>query len=80
MFIVIELVMFPLGCGILLDFNTLPLFKEGTLDARLAFLKYSPSVFLFLHWMLGSLFMYQFAVLLSACRGVMRGGAMYFIK
>lgn len=72
--------LFPLGCGILLDYNTLPLFPQGTLEARLAFMRRSTSVFMFLHWMLGSLFMYQFAVLLSACRGIMRSGAMWFIK
>ncbi|KAG8904942.1 hypothetical protein FRB99_000996 [Tulasnella sp. 403] len=79
-FMVIELVLFPLGCGVLLDFNTLPLFESGTLQGRIAFLRYAPFTCVFLHWMLGTMFMYQFAVLLASCRSIMRGGAMWFIK
>lgn len=79
-FITIELIIFPLGCGILLDLNTLPLFPSGTLQRRIAFLQYAPFTSIFLHWLLGTMFMYQFAVVLSACRAAMRPGALWFIK
>lgn len=79
-FITIELIIFPLGCGILLDLNTLPLFPSGTLQRRIAFLHYAPFTTIFLHWLLGTMFMYQFAVVLSACRAAMRPGALWFIK
>ncbi|KAG8906763.1 hypothetical protein FRC01_007903, partial [Tulasnella sp. 417] len=78
-FITIELIIFPLGCGILLDLNTLPLFPSGTLQRRIAFLHYAPFTSIFLHWLLGTMFMYQFAVVLSACRAAMRPGALWFI-
>ncbi|KIO34092.1 hypothetical protein M407DRAFT_3567 [Tulasnella calospora MUT 4182] len=69
-FITIELIIFPLGCGILLDLNTLPLFPSGTLQRRIAFLHYAPFTSIFLHWLLGTM----------SCRAAMRPGALWFIK
>ncbi|KDQ12990.1 hypothetical protein BOTBODRAFT_399709 [Botryobasidium botryosum FD-172 SS1] len=79
-FIVIELVVFPLGCGVMLDFCTLPLFPDASLWSRLEFQKYAPIACTFYHWMLGTMFMYQFAILLGSCRSIMRKGALWFIK
>ncbi|KAF8327196.1 uncharacterized protein EI90DRAFT_2975197 [Cantharellus anzutake] len=79
-FILIELVVFPFGCGIILDISTLPLFKDATIWTRLEYCASVPLTAVFFHWMLGTMFMYQFAMLLAACRGLMRKGAMWFIK
>ncbi|OSD05343.1 hypothetical protein PYCCODRAFT_1405960 [Trametes coccinea BRFM310] len=79
-FIIIELVIFPLGCGIMLDVCSVWMFPAGTFRSRAAFLLYAPLRAIFYHWVLGTMFMYQFAVLLSGCRGIMRPGAMWFIK
>ncbi|KAI0682125.1 hypothetical protein C8T65DRAFT_625163 [Cerioporus squamosus] len=79
-FIIIELVLFPLGCGIMLDVCTVWLFPQGSFRSRTGFLMYAPLTAVFYHWVLGTMFMYQFAVLLSGCRGIMRSGAMWFIK
>ncbi|TBU39775.1 hypothetical protein BD309DRAFT_1083198 [Dichomitus squalens] len=79
-FIIIELVIFPLGCGVMLDVCTVWLFPQGSFRSRAAFLMYAPLTAVFYHWVLGTMFMYQFAVLLSGCRGIMRPGAMWFIK
>ncbi|PIL24929.1 hypothetical protein GSI_12816 [Ganoderma sinense ZZ0214-1] len=79
-FIVVELVVFPLGCGVMLDVCTVWLFPQGSFRSRAAFLMYAPLTAVFYHWVLGTMFMYQFAVLLSGCRGIMRPGAMWFIK
>ncbi|KAF8872840.1 hypothetical protein CPB84DRAFT_1818035 [Gymnopilus junonius] len=68
-FIFIELVTFPLGCGIVLDLCTVWLFPEANMQSPM-----------FYHWVAGTMFMYSFAVLLSGCRSVMRPGAMWFIK
>ncbi|KAG8215068.1 hypothetical protein J3R82DRAFT_8489 [Butyriboletus roseoflavus] len=65
MFIIIELIIFPLGCGIMLDAS---FFTQASLTA------------VFYHWVAGTMFMYQFAVLLAGCRNIMRPGAMWFIK
>ncbi|KAM6496827.1 hypothetical protein JOM56_007300, partial [Amanita muscaria] len=79
-FILIELVTFPFGCGIVLDLSTIWLFPEANLQSRMAFFAQAPLTAIFYHWIAGTLFMYAFAVLLSGCRTVMRPGAMWFIK
>ncbi|KAH9935970.1 uncharacterized protein BXZ73DRAFT_76777 [Epithele typhae] len=79
-FIIIELVTFPLGCGVMLDICTVWLFPQGSFGMRAAFLVYAPVTAVFYHWVVGTMFMYQFAVLLSGCRTIMRPGAMWFIK
>ncbi|KAJ7881172.1 hypothetical protein B0H13DRAFT_2049858 [Mycena leptocephala] len=79
-FIFIELVTFPLGCGIVLDICTVWLFPEASLVSRVAFFKQAPLTAMFYHWVAGTMFMYSFAVLLSGCRTLLRKGAMWFIK
>ncbi|KAG8880094.1 hypothetical protein FRB97_001080 [Tulasnella sp. 331] len=79
-FIFIELVLFPLGCGTMIDFSTLPLFESHTLQNRIAFLHHAPVTCIFIHWMIGTMFMYQFAVWLSSIRSIIRRGGMWFIK
>ncbi|KAF9219715.1 hypothetical protein BS17DRAFT_740159 [Gyrodon lividus] len=80
MFIIIELVIFPLGCGIMLDGCTVWVFPDASLESRLAFFTQAPFTAMFYHWVAGTMFMYQFAILLAGCRGIMRPGAMWFIK
>jgi len=80
LFIGLELLVFPTGCGVVLDVATLPLFESATLAGRLTFYDFAPLTAFFCHWLVGTIFMYQFALTLGACRGVMRAGAMWFIK
>ncbi|KAF8166549.1 hypothetical protein K438DRAFT_1856932 [Mycena galopus ATCC 62051] len=79
-FIFIELITFPLGCGIVLDICTVCLFPEASLISRVAFFKQAPLTAMFYHWVAGTMFMYSFAVLLAGCRTLLRKGAMWFIK
>ncbi|KAH9924822.1 hypothetical protein B0H21DRAFT_764612 [Amylocystis lapponica] len=79
-FIVVELVVFPLGCGVMLDLCVLWLFPQGNFRDRAAFLTFAPVTSTFYHWVIGTMFMYQFAILLAGCRGIMRPGSMWFIK
>ncbi|KAI0294319.1 hypothetical protein B0F90DRAFT_1757507 [Multifurca ochricompacta] len=79
-FIIVELVLFPLGCGINLDLCSIWLFPEASLESRIAFFQYAPLTAIFYHWVVGTMFMYQFAILLAGCRTIMRPGAMWFIK
>ncbi|CAE6428946.1 unnamed protein product [Rhizoctonia solani] len=76
----LELLVFPTGCGVVLDIATLPLFESATLAGRIAFYDFAPLTAFFCHWLVGTIFMYQFALTLGACRAVMRAGAMWFIK
>ncbi|KAA1468915.1 hypothetical protein DENSPDRAFT_834409 [Dentipellis sp. KUC8613] len=79
-FIVIELVIFPLGCGLNLDLCSLWMFPDITIWSRIAFFKHAPLTATFYHWVAGTMFMYQFAILLAGCRSIMRPGAMWFVK
>lgn len=56
-FIIIELVIFPLGCGVMLDVCTVWLFPQGSFRSRAAFLMYAPLTAVFYHWVLGTMFM-----------------------
>ncbi|KAF7725250.1 hypothetical protein EC973_000338 [Apophysomyces ossiformis] len=79
-FIVLELVVFPTICGILLDLATLPLFSDASIDSRITFLRESPYSGIFLHWFVGTGFMFHFAVFVTLCREVIRPGVMWFIR
>jgi hypothetical protein len=80
MFITIELIMFPIVCGFLLDLSTMPLFNAANLVGRWMYLKLHPVPSIFLHWFLGTGFMFLFAVLVTLCRDIVRPGVMWFIR
>ncbi|KAF9644718.1 hypothetical protein BDM02DRAFT_3263386 [Thelephora ganbajun] len=48
--------------------------------ARFAFVRYTPLMAVLYHWVIETMFMYMFAILLGGCRRIMRSGAMWFIK
>lgn len=58
-FIIVELVVFPLGCGIMLDVCTVSLFPQGSWRGRLAFFVHAPLTSAFYHWVIGTMFMYE---------------------
>lgn len=76
----IEMLLFPLYCGILLDVALLPLFGGATLGARAAFAMNYPLTSAFVHWFVGTGYMFHFALFVSMCRKIMRPGVLYFIR
>lgn len=80
MFITLELAVFPLVCGYLLDFSTVPLFDAVSISRRILTTREHPLLSLFLHWFFGTSFMFMFAVLVTVCRDVVRPGVMWFIR
>lgn len=72
----IEMIAFPLYCGLLLDVALLPLFGEVTIMSRLNFLLVSPNTSLFVHWFVGTCYMFHFALFVSMCRKIMRSGVL----
>ncbi|KAL9545879.1 hypothetical protein MBANPS3_006933 [Mucor bainieri] len=80
MFITIELILFPIVCGFLLDLSTLPLFRSASVLDRFVYLRSHPVPSVFLHWFLGTGFMFLFAVLVTLCRDIVRPGVMWFIR
>ncbi|KAJ5617339.1 hypothetical protein N7537_002453 [Penicillium hordei] len=76
----IEMIVFPLYCGSLLDLALLPLFSDATVASRIAFTAASPLTSLFVHWFVGTCYMFHFALFVSMCRKILRSGVLYFIR
>ena len=76
----IEMIVFPLFCGFLLDIALLPLFEQATLESRMTFTAATPWTSGFVHWFVGACYMFHFALFVSMCRGIMRTGVLYFIR
>ena len=76
----IEMIVFPLYCGMLLDVALMPLFARVTFQSRLNFIVEAPMTALFVHWFLGTCYMFHFALFVSMCRKIMRKGVLYFIR
>jgi E3 ubiquitin-protein ligase MARCH6 len=76
----IEMLAFPLYCGLLLDLAMFPLFQNATLYTRWQFARGSPWTSGFVHWFIGTCYMFHFALFVSMCRKIMRKGVLYFIR
>ncbi|KAK5034574.1 hypothetical protein LTS07_000602 [Exophiala sideris] len=76
----IEMLVFPLYCGLLLDLALLPLFANATVAGRIAFIARAPFTGIFIHWFIGTCYMFHFALFVSICRKIMRAGVLYFIR
>ncbi|KAM0281429.1 hypothetical protein ACHAQH_003552 [Verticillium albo-atrum] len=76
----IEMLAFPLYCGLLLDAALLPLFEDASLKSRMAFTINYPLTSIFVHWFVGTGYMFHFALFVSMCRKIMRKGVLYFIR
>lgn len=76
MIISIEMLVFPLYCGLLLDGALLPLFENTTFKSRLLFTYNYPLTSIFVHWFVGTGYMFHFALFVSMCRKIMRQGVL----
>lgn len=72
----IEMLAFPLYCGLLLDAALLPLFENATIMSRILFTFSSPLTSIFVHWFVGTCYMFHFALFVSMCRKIMRKGVL----
>ena len=72
----IEMIVFPLYCGLLLDVALLPLFGNATIMSRVDFTFTSPYTSVFVHWFVGTCYMFHFALFVSMCRRIMRSGVL----
>ncbi|OCF30561.1 hypothetical protein I316_07762 [Kwoniella heveanensis BCC8398] len=79
-FMLLELGAFPLGIGMMMDACTVPLWPGATLVGRLDRLRAAPFGVMFVDWLIGTMFMYQFATLLSHIRTLCRPGTLFFIR
>ena len=72
----IEMLVFPLYCGLLLDAALLPLFEGATFKTRTVFTYNYPLTSIFVHWFVGTGYMFHFALFVSMCRKIMRQGVL----
>lgn len=72
----IEMILFPLYCGLLLDVALLPLFGNVTLMSRINFTLSSPYTSMFIHWFVGTCYMFHFALFVAMCRKILRPGVL----
>lgn len=79
-FISLELVLLPIICGILLNVSTLPLIEGATMDSRWKYMMAHPYSGCFLHWFVGTGFMFHFSVFVTLCRESVRPGVLWFIR
>lgn len=76
----IEMLLFPLYCGLLMDLALLPLFDGATFLSRVDFTVNSPWTSSFMHWFIGTCYMFHFALFISMCRKILRPGVLFFIR
>ncbi|PPJ54400.1 hypothetical protein CBER1_07762 [Cercospora berteroae] len=76
----IEMLVFPLYCGLLLDVAFLPLQDGASLVTRWAYANQAPYTFCFIHWFVGTCYMFHFALFVGMCRKILRKGVLWFIR
>lgn len=75
----VELVTFPIFCGILVSFALLPLFNDTIYD-RVIFTMNHPLDSPLIYWFAGTFYMFQLAMFVTMCREIMRPGVLYFVR
>ncbi|XP_047503462.1 E3 ubiquitin-protein ligase MARCHF6 [Pieris napi] len=76
---VVEIGVIPLVCGWWLDLCSLSMF-DATLKDREASLHAAPWTLLFIHWLVGMVYVYYFASFILLLREVLRPGVLWFLK
>ena len=79
-FSVIDLVLFPLFCGVLLDWCLFPLFPGASVRRLAGEALAAPFTFAVCRWTSGTVYMFHFAQFLSAIRSVVRPGVMCWMR
>lgn len=76
---VIEIGVIPLVCGWWLDICTLNMF-EATIKDREASFRAAPGTSIFLHWLVGMVYVYYFASFILLLREIVRPGVLWFLR
>nr|XP_050849265.1 E3 ubiquitin-protein ligase MARCHF6 isoform X6 [Vespula vulgaris] len=76
---VVEIGVLPLVCGWWLDICSLAMF-DATLRDRETSFSLAPGTSMFLHWLLGMIYIYYFASFILLLREVLRPGVLWFLR
>lgn len=77
--VVIEICVFPFICGVWLDVCSLKLFNS-TLSERINSFESSPGTSVFIHWLVGMIYVFYFATFVFLLREVLRPGILWFLR
>lgn len=76
---VVEIGVLPLICGWWLDICSLAMF-DATLRDREASFRAAPGTSMFIHWLVGMVYVYYFASFILLLREVLRPGVLWFLR
>ncbi|XP_012259936.2 E3 ubiquitin-protein ligase MARCHF6 [Athalia rosae] len=76
---VVEIGVLPLVCGWWLDICSLAMFDASLRDRESAF-KLAPGTSMFIHWLVGMVYIYYFASFILLLREVVRPGVLWFLR
>uniref|UniRef100_A0A8C5CK19 RING-type E3 ubiquitin transferase n=1 Tax=Gadus morhua TaxID=8049 RepID=A0A8C5CK19_GADMO len=77
--VVMEIGLFPMICGWWLDICSLEMF-DATLKDRLQSFDSAPGTTMFLHWLVGMVYVFYFASFILLLREVLRPGVLWFLR
>ncbi|BFZ13209.1 hypothetical protein BsWGS_16248 [Bradybaena similaris] len=77
--VVMEIGAFPLVCGWWLDICSLSMFDATLKDRESSFLS-SPGTSMFIHWLVGMVYVFYFASFILLTREVLRPGVLWFLR
>ncbi|KAM4595899.1 E3 ubiquitin-protein ligase MARCHF6-like [Polymixia lowei] len=77
--VVMEIGLFPLICGWWLDICSLEMFDASLKDREQSF-DSAPSTTVFLHWLVGMVYVFYFASFILLLREVLRPGVLWFLR
>ncbi|KAJ8012060.1 hypothetical protein DPEC_G00064760 [Dallia pectoralis] len=77
--VVVEIGVFPLICGWWLDICSLEMFDASLKDRLLSF-ESAPGTTMFLHWLVGMVYVFYFASFILLLREVLRPGVLWFLR
>lgn len=76
---VVEIGVLPLVCGWWFDICSLAMF-DATLKDRETSFRLAPSTSMFIHWLVGMVYIYHFAAFILLLREVVRPGVLWFLR
>lgn len=79
-FFVMDMLVFPLYCGFLMDWCLMPLFEGASFAALVGQAQAAPLTFTFCRWATGTMYMFFFAQFVSAIRSVVRPGVVCWMR
>ncbi|XP_048867137.1 E3 ubiquitin-protein ligase MARCHF6 [Brienomyrus brachyistius] len=77
--VVVEIGVFPLICGWWLDICSLEMFDASLKDREMSFTS-APGTTMFLHWLVGMVYVFYFASFILLLREVLRPGVLWFLR